>query len=231
MADLYVFEGVSVVRNGAIILGGVTATVPNEGITAIVGPSGSGKTTLLRLCNRLEVPATGRVVFRGTDIARMDPLELRRYAGMVFQRPTLFGGTVRDNLLVARGDASQADLEAALARAELAPSFLDRIGDDLSGGEAQRACLARSLLAGPEVLLFDEVTSSLDATPRRGIEDTAVHLADAGIPVLWVTHDLAQAMRIANNLIVVIDGTVRYTGPSEAVESAAADVMDFLRAG
>lgn len=231
MADLYAFEEVSVARNGVTILDGATATMPDEGITAIVGPSGSGKTTLLRLCNRLEVPVSGRVVFRGTDIAEMDVLDLRRHAGMVFQRPTLFGGTVRDNLLVARSDASPSDLEAALARAELDPSFLDRVGDELSGGEAQRACLARSLLAGPQVLLFDEVTSSLDATPRRGIEETAMHLADSGFPVLWVMHDLDQAMRIAGHLIVVIDGAVRYTGPAAAVESAASDVMEFLRAG
>jgi putative ABC transport system ATP-binding protein len=228
---LYIFDDVSVAPNGIAILEGVSAEIPKEGITGIVGPSGSGKTTLLRLCNRLEVPSRGRVLFRGRPVTDIDPLELRHDAGMVFQRPTLFGGSVRDNLLVAKADASEAEMKSALEGAELDPEFLDRHGDDLSGGEAQRACIARTLIAGPQVLLCDEVTSSLDAGPRLGLERTARLLADDGMPVLWVTHDLEQARRIADYLVVVIAGRIRYGGTPSEANHAGRDVMEFLDAG
>ena len=231
MADLYTFEGVSVIRNGATILQDVTASIPENGITAVVGPSGSGKTTLLRLCNRLEVPARGAVKFQGADIAAMDPLDLRRKAGMVFQRPTLFAGTVRDNLLVAVPDASDVELRAALEQVELEPSFLDRIGDDLSGGEAQRACVARTLIVQPEVMLFDEATSSLDAVPKARLEETARHIGEEGMAVLWVTHDLAQAERLSQHLVVVLDGRVEFSGLASDVRDANGKVREFINAG
>jgi len=231
MADLYTFEGVSVVRNGATILQEVTASIRDRGITAIVGPSGSGKTTLLRLCNRLEIPATGAVRFRGADISAMDPLELRRRAGMVFQRPTLFAGTVRDNLLVARPSANDVELRHALERVELGPSFLDRTGDDLSGGEAQRACVARTLIAEPDVMLFDEASSSLDAAPKARLEETARHIRAEGMAVLWVTHDLAQAERLAQDLLVVLEGRVEFSGSASDVRDANGKVREFLDAG
>ncbi len=230
-AVLYDFENVTVSRNGTTILHGVTASVPEGGVTGIVGPSGSGKTTLLRLCNRLEVPASGTVRFRGADIAAMDPLELRRRAGMVFQKPTMFPGTVRDNLLVALPTADEAQLEAALRRAELESSFLDRTGDDLSGGEAQRACVARTLIADPEVMLFDEATSSIDAGPKTRLEEAARHIAAEGMAVLWVTHDLEQAQRLADHLLVVLDGAVEFSGPAAELANANAKVRVFLDAG
>ncbi|MEE8331409.1 MAG: phosphate ABC transporter ATP-binding protein [Acidimicrobiia bacterium] len=228
---LYDFENVIVSRNGTTILNGVTASVPRAGVTGIVGPSGSGKTTLLRLCNRLEVPASGTVRFRGADVAAMDPLELRRRAGMVFQRPTLFPGTVRDNLLVAAPGAGQAQLEHALERTELDAAFLDRTADDLSGGEAQRACVARTLIADPEVVLFDEATSSLDAAPKTRLEQTARQIATEEMAVLWVTHDLAQAQRLADYLLVILDGAVEFSGPTTGLADANGKVQEFLDAG
>jgi putative ABC transport system ATP-binding protein len=151
-------------------LRGVDLSVGAGEFVAVVGPSGSGKSTLLRLCNRLEVPTEGRVLFRGDDVAGFDPLRLRRTVGMVFQRPTLFGGTVRDNLEVARPGAGDARYAAALESAALDPSFLDRQADELSGGEAQRACLAHTLLTDPEVVLLDEPTSALDHEATLALE-------------------------------------------------------------
>jgi putative ABC transport system ATP-binding protein len=228
---LYEFRGVTVSRNGTPILRDVTADVPEGGITGIVGPSGSGKTTLLRLCNRLEVAASGTVRFRGSDIDSMDPLELRRRAGMVFQRSTLFPGTVRDNLLVALPTATEADLRRALARTELDTAFLDRTADDLSGGEAQRACVARTLIAEPEVVLFDEATSSVDAAPKARLEETARQIAGDGMAVLWVTHDLEQAKRLADHLIVVLAGRVEFQGATADLGAAGGSVREFLDAG
>ena len=195
----------------------MTLDLPDGGITCVIGPSGAGKTTLLRLCDRLEVPSAGRVLFRGDDVATLDPLVLRHRVGMVFQRPTLFGGTVGDNLRVAAPTASDAACVAALERAELSPEFLDRPAADLSGGEAQRACLARTFVTEPEVLLMDEPTSSLDAAPRRGLEALARKLADDGAPIVWVTHDLAQAERLADHVVVLIAGRVVATGRLEDI--------------
>ena len=125
---------------------------------------------------------------------------------MVFQRPTLFAGTVRDNLAVACPGGSDEQFATALDRADLPASFLDRAGDDLSGGEAQRACLARTLVTEPRVLLMDEVTSSLDPASTAVLERLATRLAADGTPVLWVTHDLRQARRIADLEIVLAHG-------------------------
>ncbi len=199
-----------------VLLAGLDAEVPAGGVTVITGPSGAGKSTLLRLCNRLEVPTGGRVLFRGEDVAGLDPLRLRRRVGMVFQRPALFGGTVRDNLLVAAPDAQEPDLLTALGRAELDGRFLGRPADELSGGEAQRVCLARTLITEPEVLLMDEPTSALDREPRLALERLARRLAGAGVPVLWVTHDLAQAARIGDWRLMLAEGRLAAAGPGVA---------------
>ncbi len=215
---LFAFQAVSVGDPSAPILSAVTATVPATGITVVAGPSGAGKTTLLRLCNRLEVPSAGRVLLRGRDVATLDVLALRRRVGMVFQQPVLFGGTVRDNLRVAAPAADDATYARALELAALDAAMLDRDAAGLSGGEAQRACLARTLVTQPEVLLLDEPTSSLDAGPRRIFETAARSLADRGVPVLWVTHDEEQLRRLADFLLMLARGTVVSSGAAATVE-------------
>lgn len=206
--DLFRFERVSVSVDGATLLDEVDVRIRSVGLTAIVGPSGSGKSTLLRLCNRLEVPSSGRVRYRGDDVAGLDPLALRRRVGMVFQRPTLFPGTVGDNLDVAVPGISGADARTSLGLAALDATFLDRTADDLSGGEAQRVCLARTLATSPEVLLMDEPTSALDEENTLVLERLGRELAVAGVPVLWVTHDPGQVERIADRLVVLAEGRV-----------------------
>jgi putative ABC transport system ATP-binding protein len=163
---------------------------------------------MLRLCNRLEVPTEGVVRFRGDDVSSLDPLAHRRRVGMVFQRPTPFPGTVRDNLLVAEPGATDEELAAALERAALSTSFLDRVADDLSGGEAQRMCLARTLVTSPAVLLMDEPTSALDTEATKLLERLACRLPDDGVPVVWVSHDLEQVDRIADARFLVDAGRV-----------------------
>ena len=202
------FDDVSLVAGGTAILDHVSVDLPGEGITVVAGPSGSGKSTLLRMCNRLEVPTSGRVLLDGDDIADVDPTVLRRRVGMVFQRPVVFGGSVLDNLRVADGAVEEVAACAVLARCGLDAGLLDRGADDLSGGEAQRMCLARTLLTGPEVVLMDEVTSALDVDARQNVERLARRLADEGTPVLWVTHDLDQAERLGDRVVVVVGGRV-----------------------
>jgi putative ABC transport system ATP-binding protein len=210
-ASLFSFEDVVVEVGGVRILDGASAAIAPTGVTCLVGRSGSGKSTLLRLCNRLEVATSGVVRFHGDDVLSLDPLAHRRRVGMVFQRPTPFPGTVRDNLLVARPDADEAALAHALERAALDAGFLDRVADQLSGGEAQRVCLARTLITDPEVLLMDEPTSALDDDATGVLEQLACGLAcsDEAVPVVWVTHDRAQVDRIADRRLVVEEGRVR----------------------
>ena len=217
------FEGVSVAFDGRVVLDGVSFDVGESAITVLTGPSGAGKTTLLRLCNRLEVPTSGAVRFRGGDVAGMDPLRLRRRVGMVFQRPTLFPGTLRTNFEVA-APADEARFGEVLARVGLPRDWLDRPGDELSGGEAQRACLARTLLTGPEVLLMDEPTSSLDFAATRVLEDLGRDLAAGGLTLLWVSHDLEQVSRIADDCVVLEGGRVAGSErASEYLSGASSD--------
>jgi putative ABC transport system ATP-binding protein len=217
--DLFEFEDVSVVAGGRRILEGVTATIPVCRVAVVAGASGAGKSTLLRLCNRLAVPTAGRIRYRGDDVAALDPLALRRRVGMVFQRPAVFPGTVRDNLLVARPDLDDRGATATLDRVHLESRFLDRPTVGLSGGEAQRVCLARTLVAEPEVVLMDEPTSSLDEAATRALEGLARELGEAGTTVVWVTHDLGQLRRVAEHLLVLHEGTVVASGdPGQVAE-------------
>lgn len=205
--DLFEFDDVVVRFGDDVALDHVTASVPDGGaITCLLGASGSGKSTLLRLCNRLEVPASGTVRFRGRSLDDIDPLRLRRSVGMVFQRPTPFPGSVRDNFLVADPQATEQAMRRVLDQVHLPLTFLDREADSMSGGEQQRGSLARTLITGPEVLLMDEPTSALDPTATRALEELGRELADDGMPILWVTHDLDQADRIADRRIVLVGG-------------------------
>lgn len=198
----------SLTIDDATVLDHVDLTIADSGITVLVGPSGAGKSTVLRLLDRLEVPTSGEVRFRGRPVSDLDVLRLRRRVGMVFQRPAPFPGTVRDNLLVADPEADDQALATALRAARLDESFLDRPADELSGGEAQRMCLARTLVTRPEVLLMDEPTSALDPDARRRLERTARRLADEGHQLVWVTHDLDQARRLGGRIVVLVDGRV-----------------------
>ena len=201
------FESVSVVvGSGVALLADVDADVVAGAITVVAGPSGAGKSTLLRLGDRLDIPTSGRVLFQDADIALLDPRKLRRAVGMVFQRPVMFSGLVADNLRVADPEVSAARMNVVLEQVGLDGSMVERTGDDLSGGEAQRVCIARTLLTDPKVLLTDEPTSSLDPANRRAIEALARQFADRGLGVMWVSHDHEQVARLADHLIVLRDG-------------------------
>lgn len=226
---LFSFEHVGLRRGDTDVLVDVDATVPDGGITVIIGASGSGKSTLLRCCNRLDAPTTGDVRFRGDDVAALDPLAHRRQVAMVFQAPVRFPGTVADNLRTVRTDLTDDDACAALAQVGLDQELLDRSADALSGGEAQRLVIARALTTTPEVLLADEASSALDATATEGLERLVRALADDGMPILWVTHDLDQARRLADHVLVMASGRVTWTGvPTDP--AAAPAVGTALRA-
>lgn len=230
--SLFEFDGVVVEADGRRILGELSGVIRATGITAVAGPSGSGKSTFLRLLNRLEVPARGRITFRGADLSGLDPLAHRREVGMVFQRPVLFGGSVIDNLRVAAPELDASGAVEVLTRADLRGEYIDRDADSLSGGEAQRVCIARTLAAEPSVILLDEPTSALDAGPKLALEDLGIKLAKTGMPLIWVTHDLSQMKRIATEVIILIDGRAEYWGPlGDLASSDSTLVHEFMGGG
>jgi putative ABC transport system ATP-binding protein len=204
---LFAFDRVTVAGEERPRLEAVSVEIAGDGITAVAGPSGAGKSTLLRCCNRLDAPDSGVVRHRGNEVARLDPLAHRRAVGMVFQAPVLFPGTVADNLRVADPDAGAERVAELLRRAALDPeSLAGREADTLSGGEAQRVCLARALATNPEVLLMDEPTAALDGEATAELERLMRALAADGVPVVLVTHDEAQLERVADHVIRLRDG-------------------------
>ena len=215
---LFELHDVSLGRGGRRVLDGISASL-SEGSTAIVGPSGAGKSTLLRLLNRLVDPDSGQVLYRGRPLDERDPLELRREVSLVPQLPALLEGTVRSNLEFAAGLAGrEPDPARCLELAGLDESFADRDVSKLSVGEQQRAMLARALVQQPRVLLLDEPTSALDEAARDAIEATLTHLRrEIDVSIVLVSHDPAQAQRLADWVVRLTSGQVSECGPVERV--------------
>jgi ABC-type phosphate transport system ATPase subunit len=198
---------VSYSRAGTRVLNAVTTSI-DGGATALVGPSGSGKSTLLRLLNRLADPDQGVVRMNGADVRDVDVLALRRRAVLVPQLPAPLPGSVADNV---RYGASlmgkEVDVERPLQLAGLDAGYAGREASKLSVGEQQRVMFARALALDPEVLLLDEPTSALDESARDEIERTLRDI-EAGVSIVLVTHDRAQAERLASKTIRIRAGTV-----------------------
>jgi ABC-type iron transport system FetAB ATPase subunit len=189
-------EALAVARGGRVVLRGIDLRVHAGEVTALVGPSGAGKSSLLRCIVRLDEPASGRVLVDGQDAAGLEPCDLRRRVGLVAQAPVMLPGDVRANL--AYGLAGPADLDGALAATGLDPSFMHRPARELSGGEAARVAVARALTREPVALLLDEPTAALDRDAAAPVEALVRDLAGRGLGVLIVTHDEAQAERVAD---------------------------------
>lgn len=215
VATTFSLRGVVVERDGRRILGPFDLDLPRRGPIAISGPSGAGKSSLLRLLNRLDAPAAGTIELEGEPLDQIDPTALRRRVAMVFQRPVVLPGTVADNLRAADATLTDADLGRALERVALDPTLAERDARDLSGGEAQRLCLARSLATAPQIVLFDEPTSSLDAESAGAIEQLACGLEEEGMTTIWVTHDAEQLERLARHVVRIADGQVSIDAGSD----------------
>jgi molybdate/tungstate transport system ATP-binding protein len=211
---------------GSFRLGPVDLTV-EPGVTAVLGPSGSGKSTLLSVIAGFERQEAGTVAIDGRPIDALPPED--RAVGMVFQSDALFPHlSVRENLAFG---ATESDAIAATAELLEIEDLLDREPDTLSGGEAQRVALARALVSDPEVLLLDEPLSSLDAPISRRLRvELRDVLADLEIPVVYVTHDQAEAAVLGDRLAVMNDGDLIREGPVEAVfdRPGSAFVAEFL---
>jgi putative ABC transport system ATP-binding protein len=154
------------------------------------------------------------VLLRGRPLPSYDVLEVRRRVGLVQQAPVLLGATVLADLRVGRPALTTDEAHDLLVRAGLGDQALDRETSSLSGGEAQRLCLARALAVGPEVLLLDEPTSALDAVAAMSVERVVRALVADGLTAVLVSHDLRQARRLADDVVVLRDGRVEETGPA-----------------
>jgi putative ABC transport system ATP-binding protein len=190
-------------------------------ILAVIGPSGAGKSSFLRLLNRLDEPTSGTVLVQATDYRAIPPAELRRKIGMVMQTAFLFPGTVASNIAFGpkqRAEVLPDDQIASLLERVGLGGFATRDIGHLSGGEAQRVALARMLANAPDVLLLDEPTSALDETSVHGIEELILGIIrERRMACVIVTHNRAQAERLADRTMVMEAGRLIAIGPTREV--------------
>jgi putative ABC transport system ATP-binding protein len=210
--------------NGKELVAGISVSVERSQIVAIAGPSGAGKSSFLRLINRLDEPTSGTVFLNGQDYREIAPQALRQRAGMVMQAAYLFPGTVAENIRFGprqRGEVlAGRDIEALLERVGMG-GYADRDVSNLSGGEAQRVSLARTLANSPEILLLDEPTSSLDADTERDVERLICDIIhDQALTCLIVTHDMEQARRMASHVVLMKAGRLADFGRLEDILDA-----------
>ncbi len=223
------------------VLKDISATVNKGQVICIIGPSGSGKSTFLRCLNVLETPTAGKIIFDGTDLAKLNDGkeldELREKMGMVFQNFNLFPNmNVIENIKLAPMKVkgmSDADAE------KLGLELLDKVGlkdraqqypTSLSGGQQQRVAIARALAMEPEMMLFDEPTSALDPEMVGEVLKTMQDLANSGMTMVVVTHEMGFAREVADEIWFMADGYLQEKGtPEEVFEHPPSErAQDFL---
>ncbi|GKW46450.1 phosphate ABC transporter ATP-binding protein [Planococcus sp. NCCP-2050] len=205
------------------ILKDITGSFPAGKITTLVGPSGAGKTTLLKLCNGLLSPKSGEIYINGVSIQQYEPVELRQTVGIALQSAPMIDGSVYDNLnlpLALKNEKLEESRALSLLEdVGLEKELLKRNVKDLSGGQRQKVSIARTLVNRPQILLLDEITSSLDRTSLKEIEELVVKInRKYKAAIIWITHNLQQALEIGDFTWVMMDGEVVETGESELLE-------------
>ncbi len=207
----------------------ISLRVPKNKITAIIGPSGCGKSTLLRSFNRMNdlvdsARIEGRILYHGVDLYAdgVDPVEVRRRIGMVFQKPNPFPKSIHDNVAFGprvagfRGNMDEL-VERSLRRAALWDEVKDKLrepGTTLSGGQQQRLCIARAIAVQPDVILMDEPCSALDPISTSRIEDLMVELKEE-YSIVIVTHNMQQAARVSQRTAMFHLGNLVEEGPTD----------------
>jgi putative ABC transport system ATP-binding protein len=206
---------------GKVLVNDVSLQVQQGEVLALIGPSGAGKSSFLRLLNRLDEPTGGTVCLNGQDYCELAPRDLRRRVGMVMQVAYLFPGTVAANIAFGprqRGESLASEQIAALLERVGLPGYQTRDVSNLSGGEAQRVSLARTLANAPEALLLDEPTSALDDVSARGIEELVLSIIrERRMTCVIVTHNTAQARRIADRTMILQAGKLITIGRTKEV--------------
>jgi phosphate transport system ATP-binding protein len=232
-------EDLSVFYGQFHALKGVTLSLPDRRVSALIGPSGCGKSTFLRALNRMHdltpgARVEGRVTLDGTDIygAGIDPVEVRHRIGMVFQRANPFPKTIFENVVFGprihgerRAGALMEICERSLVKAALWDEVKDRLHASalgLSGGQQQRLCIARQLAVEPEVILMDEPASALDPLATAKIEDLVSALRRE-YAVVIVTHSMQQAARVSDLTSFFLLGEMVETGPTSEIFTHPSD--------
>ena len=200
------------------VLKGITTTIRKGDVLALIGPSGCGKSTFLRSLNMLETPTGGHVLFEGIDMtdAAVDINHVREKIGMVFQQFNLFPNmTIKENIMLAPVKLGKMTKEEAEKRAM---ELLERIGladkaaaysTQLSGGQKQRIAIVRSLAMSPDIILFDEPTSALDPEMVGEVLSVMKELAEDGMTMVVVTHEMGFAREVANRVMFINDGVIQ----------------------
>ena len=208
------------------VLNGINEHIKPGEKVAIIGPSGSGKSTFLRCMNLLEIPTSGQIIFDGVDITdpKSDVNKVRMEMGMVFQHFNLFNHlTVMDNLTLAPIKLKKMPKDEAQ---ELAISLLKRVGLEekasshpaqLSGGQKQRIAIVRALAMNPKMMLFDEPTSALDPEMVGEVLEVMKELANEGMTMAVVTHEMGFAREVANRVLFVDQGIILESGTPEEI--------------
>ena len=214
------------------VLKGINLQIDKGEVVVIIGPSGSGKSTVLRTMNYLEEPTSGHVIVDGMDLSDKNKLNaVRTEVGMVFQNFNLFPHmTVLDNLILAPVNVRKTDKKEAQ---DIAMKLLERVGladkaqmypDSLSGGQKQRVAIARALAMKPKVMLFDEPTSALDPEMVREVLDVMKSLADDGMTMVIVTHEMGFAKEVADRVLFVDGGQILEDGtPAQVFDTPSSD--------
>ena len=234
------FESVAkTYRGGAVAVADFSLTIPSHRTVVLVGSSGSGKTTLLRMVNRMVDPTSGHVLIDDEDVRDANPVRLRRSIGYVLQTGGLLPHrTVADNVATVRvlnGESrrkARAGAAELLERVGLDPSLGSRYPAQLSGGQQQRVGVARALATDPNILLMDEPFGAVDPIVRRELQDELLRLqAELGKTILFVTHDIEEAFRLGDAVVVLKEGgRVAQRGTPERILAEPADefVRDFI---
>lgn len=210
------------------VLKGINLHIKQGQVVVIIGPSGSGKSTVLRTMNYLEEPTSGKVIVDGMDLSDKKKLnDVRAEVGMVFQNFNLFPHmTVMENLALAQTKVRKTSMEEAK---KIGQALLDRVGladkanaypDSLSGGQKQRVAIARALAMKPKVMLFDEPTSALDPEMVSEVLDVMKSLAEEGMTMVIVTHEMGFAKKVADRVLFVDGGLILEDNTPERVFDA-----------
>lgn len=213
--------------NSKQVLKGISLSIREGEIFALIGPTGAGKTTVLRLIDQLEEPASGRIYFAGEDTldASKPRVQIRRRMAMVFQKPTLFNISVYDNVaypLKVRGYNRKKIFKRVSRILEMVAleGYQKKSARVLSGGEAQRVALAQAMVTNPEILLLDEPTANLDPLSADVIEDLILQFnQEQGTTTLMATHNMLQGQRLADRIGVLMEGELTQVGKSEEIFS------------
>ncbi|SEN95821.1 phosphate ABC transporter ATP-binding protein, PhoT family [Mesobacillus persicus] len=213
----YTIENTKILKN-------ITGSFPEGRITTLVGPSGAGKSTLLKLCNGLLSPDSGEIFIKNKGITAYDPVELRRLVGMALQSAPMVEGTVFKNMslpMKLQGKHLPEEVAAGLLDdVGLGEEYLHRSSKELSGGQRQKVSIARTLVNRPQILLLDEITSSLDRSSTQEIEELIVKInRKYGATMVWITHNLRQALEVGEYTWVMMEGEVVETGESELLHN------------